>query len=56
MCKIMEDMRNEAALRERKDIAYTLVLLGKLSYKEIAESTKLPIEEIKEMAGRGSDN
>ena len=50
MCKAMEDMRNEAALEERKEIARTFILMGELSYEKIAKGTKLPIEEIEKMA------
>lgn len=52
MCKAMEDMRNEAALAERKEIARTFLLMGELSYEKIAKGTKLPIEEIEKMAGK----
>ena len=45
MCKIMEDMRNEAARETAKlnsiDMARMLLALGKLSYEEIAQSVRL---------------
>lgn len=50
MCKAMEDMRNEAVLAERKEIARTFILMGELSYEKIAKGTKLTIEEIEKMA------
>lgn len=52
MCKSMEDMRNEAALAERKEIARTFIMMGDLSYEKIAKGTKLTIEEIEKMAGK----
>lgn len=52
MCKVMEDMRNEATLAERKEIARTFILMGELPYEKIAKGTKLLIEEIERLAGR----
>lgn len=48
----MKDMRNEATLAERKEIARSFILMGELSYEKIAKGTKLPIEEIERMAGK----
>ena len=46
MCKIMEDMKNEAA--KRNSIETARVLLGKLSYEEIAQSVRLlTVDEVK---------
>ena len=56
MCKAMEDMRNEAALAERKEIARAFITMGELSYEKIAKGTKLPIEEIEKMAGKEKRN
>ena len=50
MCKAMEDMRNEAALRKSKEIALRMINAGKLSLEEIAEYSDLPLEIIKELA------
>lgn len=50
MCKSMEDMRNEADLAARKDIARSFILMGELSYEKIAKGTELPIEEIEKLA------
>ena len=51
MCKAMEDMRNEAALEarldERKDVACRLLKKGSMSLEEIAEISKLSIEEVR---------
>lgn len=38
MCKIMEDMKNEAAKRNSIETARVLLAMGKLSYEEIAQS------------------
>ena len=46
MCKSMEDMRNEADLAARKDIARSFILMGELSYEKIAKGTELSMEEI----------
>ena len=54
MCKVMEDMRNETVLAERRTIARSFILMGGLSYEQIAEGTKLSIEEVKELAGKES--
>lgn len=44
MCKAMEDMRNEAAKeaagKNSIETAMSLLLLGKLTYAEIAQATK----------------
>lgn len=50
MCKIMEDVRNEG----KKEVALELIALGKLSLKEIAKCTSLPLSEIKALAKKKS--
>ena len=50
MCKVMEDMRNEEALRKAKEIALRLINEGTLPYEKIADCTALPLEVIKELA------
>ena len=50
MCKAMEDMRNEAALEKAKKTALNMLMLGKLSYEEIAQCTELPLDEVKALA------
>lgn len=50
MCRSMEDMRNEADLAARKDVARSFILMGELSYEKIAKGTELPIEEIEKLA------
>ena len=52
MCKAMEDMRNEAAREAAKlnsiETARMLLVLGKLSYEEIAQSVRLlTVDEVK---------
>ncbi len=47
MCQILEDMRNETILKERRKIAGSLLKIGKLSYQEIAECSQLSLEQIK---------
>ena len=49
MCKVMEDMRNEAARENSLETARSLLLIGKLTYEEIAQATKLTVDEVKEL-------
>ena len=49
MCKAMEDMRNEAARKNSIETAMRLLLLGKLTYAEIAQATKLTVDEVEEL-------
>ena len=50
MCKVMEDMRNEAVEKRNIEFANTLLKLGKLTVEEIAASAGLTIERVKELA------
>ena len=50
MCKMMEDMRNETAEKERIDLAKNLIESHKLSFEEIAMYTKLTLEQVKGLA------
>ena len=51
MCKMLEDMRNEAAHEAKREgarkIAKRLLKMEKLSQEEIADGTGLPLEEVK---------
>ena len=48
MCKMMEDMKNEAAKRNSIETARVLLAMGKLSYEEIAQSVRLlTVDEVK---------
>lgn len=48
MCKIMEDMKNEAAKRNSIETARVLLAMGKFSYEEIAQSVRLlTVDEVK---------
>ena len=57
MCKIMEDMRNEAAQKAaqeaeqkaNKKTAVHLIKLGKMTLEEIAEATELSLDVVKEL-------
>jgi len=59
MCKIMEDMRNEAAreaaqkaeLNKAKKMAIRMIKAGKMSLEDIADYTELSLDTIKELAG-----
>lgn len=54
MCKVMEDMRREAAeqavVQDRLDKAKGLLQMGKLSIEEISTVMDIPVEKIKELA------
>ena len=50
MCKIMEDMRNEAALNNARDTAERLIKKGKMTLDEIAECVPLlSLDELREI-------
>lgn len=49
MCRAMEEMRNEAARENALEIARSLLRIDKLTYEEIAQSTKLTVDEVKEL-------
>ena len=58
MCKLNEDMRNEAAreaateaaMIKSAEIALNLLSLRTMSYEEIANVTGLTLEDVKELA------
>ena len=50
MCKIMEDFAEEERNEEREEIAIGMLKIGKMSYAEIAEVSKLSEDKIKELA------
>lgn len=50
MCKMMEDMRNEAAEEAVKETASKLLLLEKWSCEKVAEYTSIPLEDVKKLA------
>ena len=53
MCKMLEDMRNEAARQNSIETARILLSLGKLSYEEIAKSIRLlTVDEVKALDKR----
>ena len=51
MCKAMEDMRNEAVMRDRIENAIKMIESGKLSLEDIAVFSSLPLEKVRELAG-----
>ena len=50
MCKMLEDMRNEAELERAKKIAVCMIKDGELPIEKIALYSGLSIDEIKELA------
>lgn len=50
MCKMMEDMRNEAALDNARETAERLIKKGKMTLEEIAECVPiLSIDELRKI-------
>ena len=54
MCKVMEDMRNEASYEKTVEIVLSLLTTGKLTYEEIAKSSGLTINEVKALDAKHS--
>ncbi len=56
MCKIMEDMRNEAAQQaeqnKAKKMAIRMIKAGKMSLEDIADYTELSLDTIKELSNQ----
>ena len=56
MCKIMEDMRNEAAQKaeqvKEKKTAVHLIKLGRMTLEEIAEATELSLDIVEELENK----
>ena len=53
MCKIMEDIRNEAAQNKAKRTAVHLIKIRvKMTLEEIAEATELSLDIVKELESR----
>ncbi len=50
MCKLMEDMRNEAELNKAKKMAVRMIKADKMSLEDIADYTELSIEIVNELA------
>ena len=54
MCKVMEDMRKEAAEMAiemtKLEHAEKLLKLGKLSFEEIADTVNLTVDEVEELS------
>ena len=46
MCKVVEDLCNDAKIEEKKESAVRLLKQGKLSNKDIAEGLGLDIEVV----------
>ncbi len=54
MCKVMEDMRNEAAWKKSVEIAFAMIEDSKLSLELIAKYSGLTLEEVEELARKKS--
>lgn len=51
MCKVFEDIKNEARKEKSKEIARKMLKRGKKSVEEISEDTGLSIDEILALKG-----
>ncbi len=54
MCKVMEDMRNEAVYADRVRTALVLLKEGNLAYEVIAQATNLTVKEVEELSKKKS--
>ena len=52
MCEIWEEVRNEGRIEAGIENAKKMILSGKLSEEEIAQFSGLPIEKVRELAGK----
>ena len=49
MCKMLEDMRNEAELEKAKKIAVCMIKAGKMPLEDIANYTELSLDMVEEL-------
>ena len=54
MCKIVEDMLEEAILKERRKMAVKMIEKGNFSFEDIAALCELTIEEVEALANKKS--
>ena len=54
MCDILDEMRNEAKIEGKVEVANEMIKKGKFSFEDIAECTGLSLEKIRELAGSKS--
>lgn len=50
MCLAEQEMKKDAADNRAKEIAMVLINMGKITIEEIAQATKLSLEDVQEMA------
>lgn len=50
MCKIMEELNQQAVYEKQQQIAIAMIDKGKYTYEEISECTGLPLDKVKELA------
>ena len=50
MCKIVEELREDARMEERRQFAISMIKDGKLSFEDIAKYSGLTLEEVKALA------
>ncbi len=52
MCQVFEDLAEKRITEEKRASARRMLAKGKLTIEEIAEYTNLPVEEVRDLAGR----
>lgn len=50
MCLAEQEMKKDVADNRAKEIAMVLINMGKITIEEIAQATKLSLEDVQEMA------
>ena len=53
MCKMLEDMRNEATWQKTVEVVLSFLEMG-LSFEQVAQGAGLTVEQVKEIAGQRS--
>ena len=51
MCKVLEEMRNEAVEHDRITSAKEMLADGILTIEQIAKYSHLPVDKVRELAG-----
>ena len=54
MCRVMEEMRDEAVMYDRIENALKMISDGKLPLENVARYTSLPLEKVRELAEKKS--
>ena len=52
MCKLMDDLVKDVVKDEKLEMAKDAIIRGKLSHEDIAETCKLPLSTVEELASQ----